>query len=148
MNSIYSSDCNGTRTHNHSVRSIQASIECGFTLKRVLCMVRTYSLFISLMTLNRVKLGHAVTFMKYLVSAISLIVLVKTLICNKIMFPASNSLNLAELVVSESMKSIYEKNYQYSFFYLIYRCLLQRIQELITKEPDSFTKILITIAFG
>ena len=38
------------------------------------------------MTLNRVKLGRAVTFVKY---------------------PASNSLNLAELMVNEPMKSIY-----------------------------------------
>ena len=73
-------------------------MECGFTLKRVRDMVRTYSLFICLMTLNRVKLGRVVTFMKYLVGAVSLIVLEKTLICNKIMFPASNSLNLPELV--------------------------------------------------
>ena len=50
------------------------------------------------MTLNRVKLGRAVTFMKYLASAVSLIFLPKTLIGNKIKFPASNSLNFAELV--------------------------------------------------
>ena len=49
------------------------------------------------MTLNRVKLGRAVTFMKYLASVVSLIFLAKTLIWNKITFPASNSLNLAEL---------------------------------------------------
>ena len=64
------------------------------------------------MTLNRVKLGRAVASMKYLTSAVSLIFLAKTLIWNKIMFPASDSLNLAELVV---MKSIYKKIYQYSF---------------------------------
>ena len=51
------------------------------------------------MTLNRVKLGGAVTFMKYLASAVSLIFLAKTLMWNKITFPTSNSLNLAELVV-------------------------------------------------
>ena len=38
------------------------------------------------MTLNRVKLGRAVTFMKYLASVISLIVLPKILIWNKITF--------------------------------------------------------------
>ena len=62
------------------------------------------------MTRNCVKLGRAVTFMKYLASAISLIFLVKTLTWNKITFPVSNSLNLAELVVNEPMKSIYKKN--------------------------------------
>ena len=76
------------------------------------------------MTLNRVKLGCAVTFMKHLASVVSLIFLTKTLIYNKITFPASNSLNLAELVVNEPMKSIYKKIYQYSFFYLIYHCLM------------------------
>ena len=44
--------------------------------------------------------------MKYLASVVSLIFLAKTLIWNKIMFPVSNSLNLAELVVNEPMKSI------------------------------------------
>ena len=53
------------------------------------------------MTFNCVKLGRAVTFMKHLASVVSLIFLTKTLICNKITFPASNSLNLAELVVNE-----------------------------------------------
>ena len=76
------------------------------------------------MTLNRIKLGRVVTFMKYLASVVSLIFLAKTLIWNKITFPASNSLNLAELVVNEPMKSIYKKIYQYSFFYSIYHCLM------------------------
>ena len=52
------------------------------------------------MTLNRVKLGRAVTFIKYLASVVSLIFLLEILIWNKTMFPASNLLNLAELVVS------------------------------------------------
>ena len=57
------------------------------------------------MTLNPVKLGRAVTFMKYLASVVSLIFLPKTLFWNKIMFPISNSLNLAELIVNEPIKS-------------------------------------------
>ena len=65
---------------------------------------------------NGIKLGRAVTFMKYLASVFSLIFLPKTLIWNKITFPAPNSLNLAEPMLNESMKSIYEKNYQCSFF--------------------------------
>ena len=52
------------------------------------------------MTLNRTKLVPTVTFMKYLASAVSLIFLEETLIWNKITFSASNSLNLAELVVN------------------------------------------------
>ena len=91
------------------------------------------------MTLNRAKLGRAVTFMKYLASVVSLIILAKTLIWNKITLPALNLLNLAELVVNEPMKGIYKKIYQYSFFYLIYHCLMYRFQELITKELDNFT---------
>ena len=61
------------------------------------------------MILNRVKLGLEVTFMKYLASVVSLIFLPKTLIWNKITFPTSNLLNLAELVVNELMKSISKK---------------------------------------
>ena len=61
------------------------------------------------MTLDRIKLGRAVTFMKYLTSVVSLIFLAKTFIWNKITFPASNSLNLAELVVNKPTKDIYKK---------------------------------------
>ena len=76
------------------------------------------------MTLNRVKLGRVVTFMKYLASVVSLIFLAETLIWKKITFPVLNSLNLAELVVNGPKKSIYKKNYQYSFFYPIYHCVM------------------------
>ena len=62
------------------------------------------------MTINCVKLGRAVTFMKHFGSAVSLIFLPETLIWNNTTFPASNSLNLAELLVNEPMKSIYKKN--------------------------------------
>ena len=72
----------------------------------------------------RVKLERTVTFMKYLASIVSLIFLAKSLIRNKIRFPASNMLNLAELVVNEPMKSMYKKIYQYSIFYSIYHCLM------------------------
>ena len=56
------------------------------------------------MTLNRVKLGRAVTFMKHLASVVSVIFLPKTLIWNKITFPPSNLLKFAELVENELMK--------------------------------------------
>ena len=72
------------------------------------------------MTFNRVKLGRAVTFMKYLAAVVTLIFLPKTLIWNKIMFPASNSLNFAELVENELIKNISKKFYQYCFFHPIY----------------------------
>ena len=62
-----------------------------------------------LMALNPVKLRGAVTFMKYLVSVVSLIFLPKTLIWNKIPFLLSNSLNFADLVENELMKSISKK---------------------------------------
>ena len=61
------------------------------------------------MTFNCEKLGRAVTFLKHLASVVSLIFLTKTLIWNKIMFPVTNLLNLAELVVNEPTKSIYKK---------------------------------------
>ena len=56
-----------------------------------------------------VKLGRVVTFMKYLTTLVSLIFLPKTSICNKITFPPSNLLNLAELVVNELTKGISQK---------------------------------------
>ena len=61
------------------------------------------------MTLNDVNPWRAVTFMKYLPSAVSLTFLPKTLIWNKIKFWLSNSLNHAELVVNELTKSISKK---------------------------------------
>ena len=58
------------------------------------------------MTLNHVKLGRTVTFMKYFASVISLTFLRKSLIWNKITFPASDSLHFAELVKNELPKTI------------------------------------------
>ena len=76
------------------------------------------------MNLSLVKLGHAITFLKYLASVVSLIFLAKTLVWNKTTFPSSNSLNIAALVVNESIKSMYKKIYQFSFFYSIYHRLM------------------------
>ena len=76
------------------------------------------------MTVNRLKLERAVTFMKYLASLVSLIFLAKTLIWNKINFPTLNLMNLAELAENEPMKNICQKIHQNSFFCLIYRCLM------------------------
>ena len=97
------------------------------------------------MTLNLVKLGRAVTFIKYLDSVVSSIFLALTLIWNKITFPAKNTLNLAQLVVNKPTNRIYKKNNRYSFFCLIYHCLMYKFQELITKELHKFIKILISI---
>ena len=52
------------------------------------------------MTLDCVKLGRVVTFMRYLANVVSLIFLPKTLICKKTAFQASNLLNLVELVIN------------------------------------------------
>ena len=62
------------------------------------------------MTLNSVKLGRPVTFMKCLASIVSLILPPKTLIFKKFLLPASDSLNIAELVVNELINSI-SKNF-------------------------------------
>ena len=53
--------------------------------------------------------------MKFLASVVSLIFLPKTLTGNKMTFPASNSLNFAELVENELTKSI-SKNLLTLFF--------------------------------
>ena len=71
---------------------------------------------ITLINLNRVKLRWAVTFMRYIAHVVSLIFLAKTLIWNKITFPASNLLNLAELVVNEPMKSITWGKQMHSYY--------------------------------
>ena len=63
------------------------------------------------MTLNRVKIGPIVTFMKYLAMVVSLTFLSKTLIWSKITLRLSNSLNLAELAVNEITKSDSKKIY-------------------------------------
>ena len=75
------------------------------------------------MTLNCVKLRGAVTFMKYLAGVASLTFLAKTLIWNKITFPASNLMNLAEMVVNDPMESIYKKNLPI-FLFLFHLSLL------------------------
>ena len=76
------------------------------------------------MTLNRVKLGCAVTFMKDVASAVSLKFLPKALIWNKITFPTSNLLNLAELVKNELMKSISKKKKKMPIFLFLSDLLL------------------------
>ena len=73
---------------------------------------------------DRVKLGWAVTLMKYLASVVSLIFLPKTLTWNKITFPALHSLSFVELVENELMKNISKKNLPIFFFCPINRCLL------------------------
>ena len=75
------------------------------------------------MTPNRVKLVHAVTFMIYLASVVSLILLPKSLIWNKITFQLSNSLNLAELVANKRTKSISKKIIYFSIRFIATFCL-------------------------
>ena len=72
------------------------------------------------MTLNRVKGGRAVTFIRYLTSMVSLIFLPKTLIWNRITLWPWNLLNLVELVKNELSNSISKTFFQSSFFFLIY----------------------------
>ena len=61
------------------------------------------------MTINHLKLGRAAALMKDLASKVSLTFLPNYSVWNKITFPASNSLNLAEIVVNELMKSFSKK---------------------------------------
>ena len=99
------------------------------------------------MTLNRVKLGIAVTFMKYFANTVSLIFLPKTLIWNKITVRLSNLPNFAELVVNELTKSISKKitNTPVSILFITPYC--KDFRSFITKERDNFSKILTSIAF-
>ena len=65
------------------------------------------------MVLNHVKLGCAVTSMKYLTSVVSLIFLPKTLSLNNLAFLASNSLKLAEILANVQKKIISKNIHQY-----------------------------------
>ena len=71
------------------------------------------------MTPNHLKLGCAITFIIFFASVVCLILLAKTLIWNKITLLASNLLNLCDLVENEPLKSIYKKNFRFSFLYSI-----------------------------
>ena len=74
------------------------------------------------MTLNLIKLGRTVIFMKYLASVVSSIFLPKTLIWNAITFPASNSLNFAELVENKLLKNISKKIINIIFLFIAVYC--------------------------
>ena len=76
------------------------------------------------MTLNRVKLGRAAIFLKYLASVVSLIFPPKTLIWDKITFSASNLLNLADLMVKYLPDEEYLQNKLPILFFLFDLLLL------------------------
>ena len=82
------------------------------------------------MTPNRLKLGRAVTFMKYFASVVSLMFLPKILIWNKITFLTSKSLNFAELVEKEVMESIFKIFTNILFFI---QFIAAYLKELIAK---------------
>ena len=84
------------------------------------------------MTLNRVKLGRAVTFMKYFASVVSLIFLPKNLIWNKPTFPALNLLKFADLVENELTESISKKITIFLF--------LSSLSHFIVKTLKAFNK--------
>ena len=73
------------------------------------------------MSLNHVKRGCAVTFMKYLASVVSLIFLPQTLIWNKRTF---RLLNLLNQVINELIKSISKKitNLPFSIRFIVAYC--------------------------
>ena len=98
------------------------------------------TLFIRLMTLNCAKLGHAVTFMKYLSSVVSLMFLPKTLKWNKITFRLSNSLNLAELVANELSNSISKKFTIIPFSIRFMAAFYKDFRSLYLKNEITFKK--------
>ena len=108
----------------------------------------------------RVKLGHAVTFLKWIASIISL----KISIWNKIALLVSNLLNFPKLVVNVlrkeylqncltiflflselSLINIYIFHIYHISYYISYNIYI--LQELITKELHNFRKTLISIVF-
>ena len=74
------------------------------------------------MALNRLKLGRAVTFMKCLAGAVSLIYLAKTLIWSRVTFPTSNSLNFADLVILEYLRK------KLQIFLFLFNLLLRNVK--------------------
>ena len=103
------------------------------------------------MTLNRVKGGRAVTFIRYLTSMVSLIFLPKTLIWNRITLWPWNLLNLVELVKNELSNSVSKTFFQSSFFFLIYHWGVEmksfksiRKQKFLSKFKWFFDRSLIS----
>ena len=92
------------------------------------------------MTLNRVKLGSAVTYMKYFASVVSLIFLAKTVILNKIKFAASNLLILVELVVNEPIC----KRIPYNILQVVFDTLYPTIEEA-TVEMQLHCSFLLSL---
>ena len=86
--------------------------------------------FIRLMTYC-VKLRRAVSFMKHLASVFFSIFLPKTLICSKVTFWPSKSVNLAELVVNDLTKRISKKKLSIS---------LSELSLLIVKISRAYNK--------
>ena len=74
-----------------------------------------------IMSLNHVKLGLTVTFMKYLASVVSFIFLPKPLTWNKITLLLSNLLNL---IINDLTKSVSKKfaNIPFSFRFITACC--------------------------
>ena len=79
-----------------------------------------------LVILNRLKLGHAVTLMKYLASVVFFIILPKTLIGNKIAFPVSVFAEPSELGVSKMYQHPFSIRFRINFvvitFYIELPC--------------------------
>ena len=90
------------------------------------------------MTLNSVKLGRTVTFMKYLANVFSFIFLPKTLIWNTITSRLSNSLNLAELVVNELKKVSPKKITNISFSIRFITAYCKDFRSLKLKKEPTF----------
>ena len=129
-----------SRIYNTEPRGLKLEGDTTESLWHIFYFDISWIPYIRLMTLNCSKLGHAVTFMIYLASVVTLIFLPKTLIWNKIMFPASNSLNFAKLVENELMKRMSEKFYQYSFFYPVYGCFFKYRKSLSPKNHITLQK--------
>ena len=94
---------------------------------------------------NRLKLWSSVTFMKYIASVFSLIFLPKTLIWNKITFPASDSLNFAELMENELLKNISKKSINIPFSIQFLAAYCKNFKELDNFQKSSLLHSILLI---
>ena len=97
------------------------------------------------MTLNRAKLGRVVTFLKYLATIVSLVVLRKTLIWNKITFPASNLLSFSELVENDLLKKSLMENFIFCAVAVVTKSEQANLQSTLNKRARGASlKIFVT----
>lgn len=86
-------------------------------------------------------------FIKDIANLVPLVFPTETLIWNKMVLSTPNSLEVLQLVENELETTFSESIWQYCFFRSIYRGLKGTFLKSLSRKPENFTKILISIFF-